>query len=121
MIARTRTVTLALQASDEASGTWAYYVHIKNARSFYAIHPSACKKRSTQFISTIVHRTGPIRGCWNRGKAPGATVHYRPALANEVSPKCTFPIGSAKTLMHRVTICLGENDSHAKESRAVLI
>ena len=120
MIARTRTVTLALQASDEASGTWAYYVHIKNARSFYAIHPSACKKRSTQFISTIVHRTGPIRGCWNRGKAPGATVHYRPVLANDVSPKRTFPIGSAKALRHTVTICQGENDPHAKSQEGFL-
>jgi hypothetical protein len=49
MIARTRTVTLALQASDEASGTWAYYMHIKNARSSYAIHPSACKVNSQKF------------------------------------------------------------------------
>ena len=52
MIARTRTVTLALQASDEASGTWAYYMHIKNARSSYAIHPSAWKVNSANFALT---------------------------------------------------------------------
>ena len=56
MIARTRTVTLALQASDEASGTWAYYMHIKNARSSYAIHPSAwrdCLKKHLEAASEI--------------------------------------------------------------------
>jgi hypothetical protein len=52
MIARTRTVTLALQATDEASGTWAYYMHIKNARSSYAIHPSAWKVNSANFALT---------------------------------------------------------------------
>jgi hypothetical protein len=52
------------------------------------------------------------------GKAP---VHYLQALASEGSQKGTFPIGSAKALRHRVTICLSENDSHAKESKAVLI
>src|SRR5215207_5939219 len=52
------------------------------------------------------------------GKAP---VHYLQALASEGSQKGTFPIGSANALTHRLTICLGQNDSHAKESRAVLI
>jgi hypothetical protein len=52
------------------------------------------------------------------GKAP---VHYLQALASEGSQKGTFPIGSAKALTLRLTICLGQNDSHAKESRAVLI
>src|SRR5215212_10766419 len=70
-----------------------------------------CKK----FISKVVHRRALFRGCWNQGKALGAAVHYRSALANEVPQKSIFPIGSAKALRHRVNICLGENDSHAKE------
>ena len=44
-------------------------------------------RSSTKFISKVVHRTDLIRGCWNQGKALGAAVHYRPALANEVSQK----------------------------------
>src|SRR5919107_121427 len=63
-----------------------------------------------------MHRTRLIRECWNWGKAPGTTVHYLPALANEVSQKGHFPIGSAKALRHTVTICLGQKDPHAKES-----
>src|SRR5215213_1689065 len=82
---------------------------------------SSHTRSSPKFISKIVHRTDLIRGCWNQGKALGAAVHYLQALASEGSQKGTFHIGSAKALTHRVTICLGENDSHAKESRAVLI
>jgi hypothetical protein len=42
-------------------------------------------------------------------------------IFSEVSQKSPFPIGSAKALRHRVTICLSKNESHAKESGAVLI
>jgi hypothetical protein len=69
-----------------------------------------------------MHRSGLIRECWNWGKAPGTTVHYRSALANEVSQKSIFPIGLAKTLRHSVTIYLGENAPHAKsQSRGLYL
>jgi hypothetical protein len=64
------------------------------------MHRSAWKGDSQKLISTIVHRSGLFGGCWNWSRPPGATVHYLPALASEVSQKSTFPIGSAKALRH---------------------